>query len=573
VSLNLLVSDLATSATSNVLVMKPDVLKPGQIYSLRADIIDGTTVLGSNRVFMFPNRGPTSGRLSLSTTTANKFDRVEVVAESWVDEDISLNYLFSIIVPGYPQEIFLGDATDAASISFLIPVAGPATLVLRVADSNGARTEFQSQVVFGPNTSSAPSLGDYQTRVSWGDVRGASQIATAIILSANATLYTSSIDSIVAPLFTLSQSGQLSPVGVQAVLNTLSVACFKVELVSGSTATMATDILDVVVQIAETQAQRAFSSSTSKLGSVVASSFLSTAAGVARSIAGNQDIGLITRSKLLDVVSRLVSLQARDALVNEQAQNLYGQFLNATSQILSSAQPIPTSAGTVTLTLNIPGGQISIQTITWSAASFPYSPSNGSSFQSNIVTILFDSSSPGSVTVDFDKSSSSVTSDTKCGRLDEQTKKWTTSGCSLSTTGAAYSCTCQLPSSSGTQQRVSLSLLVGATGGDPLNPPSGGSNAGDPAGLSSGAAAAIAIVVIIVVAVAVVVVVWWRRRETFVAARNKMATLFSRQTVKREEPKQEVAQSEVPLSTSSSRWKLASRPSMTNNIVEGDSAP
>lgn len=556
-----------SSELSRTLVIKPDSLIPDQIYTLRAEVTNSQNVLlGSNSIFLVANSPPTSGRLVFSTPSPNKFDRVDVSAEGWVDQETPLSYLFSLTVPGYPNEIFLGDATDSSSLSMLVPTGGPATVTLRVSDSEGAQAEYSTQVTFGDATVSAPSLEQYATRVSWGDTRTAAQIATAILLTNPSALTNATLESVISPLHSRAQAGQIGPLGAPSLLSIVSLATLNPAVLSSTVATQATEILSYIVQAAESEpaAQRVFSASTSKLGRVVALSFLNAAAGVARTVSQNGDISSDARAKLMDLLSRLVLLQARSSAVDESSQTLSSQFVNVTSQIFSALTPLSTPTGTVTLNFSAPIlGTVSVQTISWSPGAFPYA---NAPFQSNVITIILNDGTAGTVNVEFNEVTSPVTSNTTCGRLDEQTQRWTNQGCSLSSSNGKYSCSCSLPtSSSGSGQRISISLLFGSvTSVDPpsISSPGSSSNAG---GLSPGGAAAIAVVMIIIVGAAIGAAIFYIKKRKFDHGQRQraLARLESSQpadSAGKSPPSPEVHRS--------SSWKHASKPIRETNMAE-----
>eukprot|EP01122_Echinamoeba_exundans_P008809 TRINITY_DN2998_c1_g1_i1.p1 TRINITY_DN2998_c1_g1~~TRINITY_DN2998_c1_g1_i1.p1 ORF type:complete len:609 (+),score=98.84 TRINITY_DN2998_c1_g1_i1:500-2326(+) len=588
-------NNLITPTNSTTLVVKPDVFVPGQFYSLSYDIAStqSSAVVASNRFFFLVNTSPRFGNISTSTAldAARRFDRITITADGWVDEEQPLKYLFSIATPSLEDEIFLSEPTDSPSIQAVMPLSGPMTIRLRVSDADGAQTTFDLTGTVSTNITGAPLLESFLKYSKWGDFRTASQYAVAVALSEiTDAAALSVVDLMLNPIYNLTQRRQVGPSYIPNLLTIVSSICRIPEAVSSRAVDQATAILDYVVDLAESDPTvTIFSASSSRLSQLISSSFLRAGSQVARSLSLNPSSSNSTKTQLLDILSRLISLQSRFSSDLETSTSVSSQFLNVTSQLLTAAASSISYSTTVSgsaVTIGISGivsGNISLQTISWNPATFPFGAGANFSSQS-IITALVSGGQITDVTAILYADGSTNAGNRTCARFDESANSWTSDGCTLTDQGGKYPCTCTI-SNPGPSGRVSLALIYGSVSDIDGNPP-GSASPRDPnappqvnsgvsgGGLSVGGIIAIvAVVAVILAAVAVGAVIYFKKKNS---TRVKKAEMMARITFANNAGASPAAsQSPTPAAPASRRqasWSVAQPQanSLTNEIEEND---
>jgi hypothetical protein len=523
---------LITPTNATTLVVKPDVFVSGQFYSLGYDLLStqSDNVVASNRFFFLVNSAPRLGNIATSTNVSDirRFDRITITASGWVDEDQPLRYLFSIVSASSNDEIFLAEPTDSPSIQSIIPLLGPLTIRLRISDVDGAQTTFDLSGTIASNTSAPLLLAEFLKYANWGDFRTAGQYAVAIafseIVDASAM---NVVDSMLLPVYNLTQRREIGPSNIPNLLTIVSSICRVPSAVSSTAVDQATSILDYIVDLAESdETVSVFTASNSGLSRLIASSFLGAGSRVAQSLSLNPSSSNSTRTQLLDIISRLITLQSRFASDLETSSSVSSPFLNVTSQLLTAAASSLSFSATVSgssVTIAISGiasGNVSLQAISWNPATFPFGSGTNFSSQSIITTQV----SGGQITVvsAILSTDGSSGSNITCARFDEVAKRWTSNGCSLAPQGDTYSCTCSV--SSAESGRVSLALIYGTVSDigdsplpsdaprDPNAPPTNGSVVSG--GLSVGGAVAIAVVFVVIAGAAVIgAIIYFKKKK------------------------------------------------------------
>eukprot|EP01122_Echinamoeba_exundans_P015839 TRINITY_DN774_c0_g3_i1.p1 TRINITY_DN774_c0_g3~~TRINITY_DN774_c0_g3_i1.p1 ORF type:complete len:1036 (-),score=163.55 TRINITY_DN774_c0_g3_i1:1405-4146(-) len=471
-------SNLLTPSTNINLVLRPDALRAGSFYAVKIDVIQtgDNQLVGSTRRVLGVNSAPANGKLTLLSTNVRQFGRVELSADGWVDSDIPLRYVYSIISAS-GQEIFLTEPLDIPSFSFVMPLSGMVTMKVRVVDSGGAESvasiSMTSQSAEASSTQIAKS--DFDNMMNLGDFRTANQQLVALMLASNLAgeAAVSLREQMMGALHTYVTSNGIAPAYVPILVKSLQLTTGIKAGISTTVASRALDLLERAVDsaLASDTVASTLVFSNSVLSRYSAQQFLNAVANVAgqlRSLTVSDSDAASVR--IMNILDKLLRLQASFSVADEFASVLADptSSLNLTSIVLSPRSigtdgvvTLPISNMTVSVNLTqVSGSGVSINVITWSSGSFPSRTPDGVTF-GQVVTALLSGSNASEVGVDFDEASIGQQDKSKtCAAYDEQKREWDTSRCYTVTQNHRITCRCKAADSA--SSRISITVLIGA---------------------------------------------------------------------------------------------------------------
>eukprot|EP00466_Bigelowiella_natans_P016677 jgi/Bigna1/138269/aug1.44_g12977 len=153
---------LLSSASGSNLVLKPNILLPGQTYDfvLRVTPLDGTSDSGSARLTVAVNAPPMGGALTVSPSTGVSLETEFLLnTTGWIDADIPLTYRFAFVDPiSSTSEFLTGTQVSSAKTLNSLPL-GNLTLEAFATDFYGAMSKAATANVSVRSPVSADSDG------------------------------------------------------------------------------------------------------------------------------------------------------------------------------------------------------------------------------------------------------------------------------------------------------------------------------------------------------------------------------------------------------------------------------
>jgi hypothetical protein len=491
-------------------VLKDGFLVASQFYSLTVSArstISGD-VVGSNRVYFQANSAPSSGGVEIVGTAApQQLQAFQVRAFGWVDVDVPLKYIFSLVDRSSSQEVFLTELSDLPSATVVAPTAGSMLLRVRVFDRLGSMAVADAPVVIAvASPQDIPTLqgvllSAFNRYAVWGDVRSANTYGVALAASYNSRneLATAARQSIISSLAGIATQRRLlwvnSPAAVSLLQAATQIGDFSLDVLENST-----HILESVVAAAQTSAvASSYSVSSSELARFSTSGFLRAASNTAQRLASVSGARGSMRVRLQRVVEAIVQLQARFVAVDELATTIVTETLLAASIVVSS-ETLAKSGGQITV-----GGlgiiasnwnsSNTFTVISWGSGVFPSAPNT----TSPVVQLLFDGAQVGNVSFGFSSDRPGT-----CALYDDSTGEWDSKKCQTRQSGQQIVCECSA-SATETGKPILLSLLFSADQSSPAAPSGGVSES---TSSSSGLIAGIIVAVVVVLIVAALVTVY-----------------------------------------------------------------
>jgi hypothetical protein len=331
--------------TSNInLVLRPDAFRAGSFYAVKIDVVqtDDSQLVGSTRRVLGVNSAPANGKLTLLSTNVRQFDRVELSADGWVDSDIPLRYVYSI-VSSSGQEIFLSEPLDIPSFSFVMPLSGAVTIKVRVIDSGGAESVSSLTVnAAAAEASIQVAKGDFDNMINLGDFRTANQQLLALMLASNLAQdpAVSLREQMVTALHSYVTSNGIAPAYVPILVKSLQLTTGLRVGISSTLASRALDLLESAVNsaLSSDSVASTLAFSNSVLSRYSAQQFLNAVANVAgqlRSLTTSDSDTAAVR--IMNILDKLLQLQASFSVADEFASVLADptSSLNLTSIVLS----------------------------------------------------------------------------------------------------------------------------------------------------------------------------------------------------------------------------------------------
>jgi hypothetical protein len=503
-----LLAAVLTPLNSSNFVLREETLLSGQIFTFSVEIYDAQTdiMLGANTIFLLTNEAPATGSIQ-PPGASNQLETVEFFAPAWSDKDLPLRYIFSLIQG--TREIFLTELLESPVARALVPFSGASELRVRVFDRQGAMATRKINHIIGKLSSNdiATRLSEltssFRQRAGWGDLRGASQIAIALLIAKsqqNDPATPQFREEIISFLSLSLSTRKLAWVDSPSVVNLLSLITNGSNGLSQATIENCTRIIEESVAAASTQVPTKLSITSSQLARFTTVGFLETAIQVAKSVisqAAQSNAAISARIRA--AIESLVVLQSRFIVADELAAQIISESIRATSVVVSD-RTITESGGAITVAnvtiqlVGSGGGDVIVGIITWSNGTFSSEAGGG-----KVVQLLLSGGTATTVSAEFEGAG-------KCAVFIDSSQTWDGSLCrSKPQPNGNVVCECANPTAS---NRVTLSLLFGGTtdATPTLVPQLTNDAIGAPVGAIVGAVVGV-LVALIIVAVLVVLLV------------------------------------------------------------------